>query len=173
MLYNGKLIINFPASLLISSNDVIVLKKGIKGGEYSSSHEQGGHIVEEISKFIPRENEEDKIAKLMEFRQTQRKNYIMPHYERRNPLIALIGSPGMGKSTFLSHFPESEAFKRYLNGRSPIVSTVTFSNDTATSVGAEAIGIRIVYGVAVSMGILDTQSYPWKLFHNTFMSSLP
>eukprot|EP01041_Mallomonas_annulata_P012019 gene12019-25181_t len=150
-----------------------ILNKGKRNDEYSSCHAQGEYIVEEKLKFIPSESVANEIVKCMEERQ-KRRNDGQGSDKRNNPLLALIGSPGMGKSTFLTHFPESEAYKRYLNGRkSPIVSTVTFANDTATSVGVEAIGLRIIYGAAVSMGLLDAQSYPWEQFHNNFISCWP
>eukprot|EP01041_Mallomonas_annulata_P004430 gene4430-8829_t len=137
-----------------------------KYNEYSLPGANSEHIVKENSNFIPRENVADEIVQCMK----ERKRDGHGGFTYHNHLIALIGSPGMGKSTFLTHFPESEAYKRYLNGRSPIVSTVTYSN-MAPTVGVEAIGLRIIYGAAVSMGILDKQSYPWELFYNTFIST--
>eukprot|EP01041_Mallomonas_annulata_P007832 gene7832-16017_t len=158
----------------INYHNIILLKMtGIKNDEHLSFHSQGGHKIEGQMKFIPYENVANEIVKFMEKRR-KRRNDGQGGDKSNNPLLALIGSPGMGKSTFLTHFPESEAYKRYLDGRrSPIVSTVSFSNDTPTSVGVGAIGLRIIYGAAVSMGLLDVQSYPWEQFHNTFISSWP
>eukprot|EP01041_Mallomonas_annulata_P030314 gene30314-52429_t len=78
----------------------------------------------------------------------------------------------MGKSTFLCHLPESNAYKEYMNGTSPIVSIITFTNGMGSK-GADAIALRIIYGAIVSMGLMKASSYPWITFYDNFISSLP
>jgi hypothetical protein len=90
-----------------------------------------------------------------------------------NPLIALPGSPGSGKSTFLVHLPESAAYQQYLNDTdrpAAIVSTLTFNSGMTTPGEADALGLRIIYGGMCAM--LGTELFPmeWEAFMKNFMA---
>ena len=67
-----------------------------------------------------------------------------------NPLIAIPGSPGSGKSTFIVHFPESAAYKQYLQDThrpAAIVSSLTFNSAMdRKSPKINDVGLRIIYG---------------------------
>jgi hypothetical protein len=76
-----------------------------------------------------------------------------------NPLITIPGTPGIGKSTFFAHFPESEAYIDYsinysTSKKEAIVSTFTF-NSGMEYWKKDLIGLRIMYGTLVSMGLLS------------------
>ena len=80
--------------------------------------------------YIPRDIESAEVVKYMVKRQKLR--MTRNQFDKiSNPLIAVPGSPGIGKSAFLCHFPESSQYKEYINNRSlssPIVSTLTFNS---------------------------------------------
>jgi hypothetical protein len=85
-----------------------------------------------------------------------------------NPLIAVPGSPGIGKSTFLCNFPLSDAYKTYA-GPNAIVSTLSFNKGMSTFHGEkDTLGLRIVYGAAVSMGLLEANPAAWLDFGEQF-----
>lgn len=62
--------------------------------------------------------------------------------KRINPLLAIPGSKGSGKSTFLVHLPESKAFGEAFDN--PIVSTLTFNS--AMTFKRPVFGLRILFG---------------------------
>eukprot|EP01041_Mallomonas_annulata_P007129 gene7129-14502_t len=150
-------------------------QKGIEGVNYhySSLKAYGGHIVKEKLTFIPREKEANEIVECMRTRRNIHIADIVGGNDKvSNLLIAIPGCLGMGKSTFLYHFPDSNAYKEYINDSSPIVSIITFSNGMGSK-GVDAIGLRIIYGAIVSMGLMKASSYPWITFYDNFISSLP
>ena len=103
-------------------------------------------------------------------RDSRDKNPPKQYDKKKNTLIAIPGSPGSGKSTFLAHFPESVAFKCYLDHHPLIVSTLTFNS--AMNGGRDSIGLRIIFGAAISMGLFNS-SYTWLEFYTPHMNCFP
>ena len=87
-------------------------------------------IVKESIKYIERKKESNLIADLLTHRQGLRNEDPCQSMDKNiNPLIAVPGSPGSGKSTFLAHLAESAAMTTYYRERSaPIVVPVTFNS---------------------------------------------
>ena len=89
-----------------------------------------------------------------------------------NKLIALPGCPGIGKSTFMAHFPESEAYKSYVKLRSsssPIVAP--FSFNSMMNSGEPMLGLRILFGAAECMVTEETKKVRagnWIEFYTSF-----
>ena len=82
----------------------------------------GSHIVAQEFPYIGRDAEAEDVVQFMEARQGLRQSGSESLSDKaKNPLIALPGSPGVGKSTFLVHFPITAAYRRYRNETSPIV----------------------------------------------------
>ena len=129
----------------------------------------GGHIVTESFPYFPRLAEARCVVEHMKSRQTILSTEKSDD-KSRNPLIAIPGSPGIGKSTFLCHFPESDAYKEYIGlSRSPIVSTLTFNKDMNYSPNSQdAPGLRVLYGAAVSMGVLCRKGITWRDFADRY-----
>ena len=84
----------------------------------------------------------------MRQRMNARINRVNKEDKMNNPLIAIPGSPGIGKSTFLSKFPASEQYKSYQNNS--IVSTLTFNSGMESD--KNLFELRIIYGACISMG---------------------
>ena len=102
-----------------------------------------------------------------------------------NQLIAIPASPGIGKSTFLTHFPVSTAYQTYAakhhtsddtTHACPIIVPLTFNSqmgDTPTDDSA-TIGLRILYGAARPMrqngtDIHWSSQYKWSEFLDKFV----
>jgi len=89
-----------------------------------------------------------------------------------NKLIALPGCPGIGKSTFMVHFPDSDAYQGYvqeISDVSPIVSPISFNS--AMGGNGTCFGLRILYGTAACMVISGTnmkQMSTWSDFYTIF-----
>jgi len=92
----------------------------------------------------------------MRERQALRSSSNAPKDKINNQLIAVPGAPGSGKSTFLKHFPASQAYTNYIAERSSaepaIISSITFNSCMSSVVNA--LGLRILYGTLISMGYL-------------------
>ena len=127
----------------------------ISGNSFDYSWRTGGHIVDETFKYISRDVEDRCVVECMRARQALQ-NILKSDDKSRNPLIAIPGSPGIGKSTFLCHFPESDAYKEYIGfNRHPIVSILTFNKGmTHSPNNQDALGLRVLYGAAVAMGLI-------------------
>jgi hypothetical protein len=130
-------------------------------------------IVEEFIEYVERNRESDLIADLMANRQRTRKNQLKPYDKNINPLIAIPGSPGSGKSTFLAHLPGSTAMMNYYGERSlPIVVPVTFNSmmgnfykNPTTNAIEDTFGLRVIYAAAASMGLVGNTKYQlWRTF---------
>jgi broad-specificity NMP kinase len=125
-------------------------------------------------KYVARENIDVKVVELIKERQNRRMKVDISRRSDKlyNPLIAIPGSPGIGKSTFFAHFPESEAYINYSLNKSSkeaaIVSTFTFNN--GMEYRKDVIGLRIIYGTLLSMGLLSyTHKFAnFKLFLKEF-----
>ena len=106
----------------------------------------------------------------MRSRQAIRITEPNPRDKSKNPLIATPGSPGIGKSTFLSHFPDSKAYKEYVGyNQKPIVSTLTFNSNMGTlGNDRDAFGLRIIFGAALAMGLLSEEELDWEDFAEQF-----
>ena len=106
----------------------------------------------------------------MRSRQIVRNTEPNPRDKRSNPLIAIPGSPGIGKSTFLSHFPDSKAYKEYVGyNQKPIISTLTFNSNMGTLENdRDAFGLRIIFGAALAMGLLSEEELDWEDFVKRF-----
>ena len=116
---------------------------------YSSDSDCGGHIVDEVFKFIPRPIEFAQVCNYFGFRVNCRKMSKLPKDKRNNRVVAIPGSPGIGKSSFLTHFPESQEYYEYLNKVSPIVSTLTFNSGMECE--KDLFGLRILFGASRAM----------------------
>ena len=137
--------------------------------EYSS--DTGSHIVAQKFRYRPRDKEAQQVVECMKRRQLARAKNVLRAYDKiLNPLIAVPGSPGIGKSTFLAHFPESEAYKTYLGpNHSAIVSTFTFNSGMRRlSCGEDCLGLRILYGAAVGMGLQGCEDLGYVEFATRF-----
>ena len=94
------------------------------------------------------------------------------HHKTQNPLIAIPGSPGSGKSTFIVHFPESAAYKQYLKDTdrpSAIVSTLTFNSGMDSKIPKiNDVGLRIIFGSMRAMLGRELFSLSWEAFLDKF-----
>jgi len=71
----------------------------------------GSHIVDEYFSYISRDDEATNVVNLKRDRQEKRLFDAKESNDmRNNPLIVVPGNPGSGKSTFLIHFPASQAY---------------------------------------------------------------
>ena len=120
----------------------------------------------EFFEYIPREYECDEVVRYMRQRMNARKNTVNKEDKMINPLIAIPGSPGIGKSTFLSKFPASEQYKSYQNNS--IVSTLTFNSGMSS--GEDLFELRIIYGACISMGLFDNDYCDWRKFKKEFQN---
>ena len=109
-----------------------------------------------------RNNEACAVADLMAYRQKRRQDPEMPECHTNNLLTIVSGSHGIGKSIFLRTFPTSEAYKKFSNNTTPIVSIFT------TKYGVDNPFLIIVYWAAVTMGLLHEDEYTWDMFFNRF-----
>jgi hypothetical protein len=123
---------------------------------YSSSgkHEVKDVIAQEHFPYLSRPKEEE-VAQAFTDRQLDRQRGA-PKEKIIIPVIAIPGSPGSGKSTFLKNFPISQAYRSYLEsyykGRQPIVSLITFNSSWELSGNRDLniyLGLRILYGAMV------------------------
>ena len=92
----------------------------------------------------------------------------LPKDKRNNRVVAIPGSPGIGKSSFLTHFPESQEYYEYLNKVSPIVSTLTFNSGMECE--KDLFGLRILYGAAKAMGLFTAETI--ELSFDDFVKNL-
>lgn len=85
--------------------------------------------------------------------------------EKLNPIIVISGCPGIGKSSFLANFPNSDEFKNYLtdlccNDKGVIVSTLTYIGDMKSE--KDVTGLRLLFGSACCMSGVNSNS--WRKF---------
>ena len=120
-------------------------------------------------KYLPRDREANEVVKHMVERQQYRDKAEAAAGDKIvNPLIAVPGSPGIGKSSFLSYFPLSDAYKSYA-GPNAIVSTFTFNSMMCTFHGGkDTVGLGILFGAAVSMGLMEANPTAWFHFGEQF-----
>eukprot|EP01031_Cornospumella_fuschlensis_P026170 gene26170-31600_t len=157
----------------------------ISATKYNSS--MASIIVDEYFPFRDRETEARVIVKRMLERQKYRAEAKAPMDKRCNPMVFIPGSPGIGKSAFLVHFPESEAFQTYVSqlegpgatsvGRPPIVAPLTFNSAMSHHVqkGNDVIptlGLRMLYGAAASMSSPGSKVPLWEDFAEDFQQYL-
>eukprot|EP01031_Cornospumella_fuschlensis_P031091 gene31091-37574_t len=158
----------------------------VSAANYNSS--MASIIVDEYFPFRGRETEARAIAQRMLERQKSRAEAEAPVDKSCNPMVFIPGSPGTGKSAFLAHFPESEAYQTYVSqlegscaisggGGSPIVAPLTFNSDMGHFVrkGYEVIptlGLRMLYGAAVSMSSPGSKVPLWEDFAEDFQQYL-
>ena len=117
---------------------------------YSAERDRGGHIVAEHLDYAPRTEDDAKVVSHMKERRSRRKKANGPNDKSYNRLIAIPGSPGSGKSTFLARFPMSNAWREFV-GADPIVATLTWNSDMALE--PVSLGLRMLYGAVRGMGI--------------------
>ena len=83
---------------------------------------------------VPRNFEAERIVSIIEGRQSSWSpdDRYSGRDKEANPLITIPGSPGIGKSRFLLEFPDSAAYKAYIQEFSPesesIVAPFTFNS---------------------------------------------
>jgi hypothetical protein len=103
-----------------------------------------------------RDKEAEEAAGLLSVRQ-ERRMLGSPTTKECNPLLSIPGSPGVGKRSFLKHFPCSLAFYNYCtkmkDTATPIVAPVKFSG-MQSSCYREGIvfGLRTIYAASRCMG---------------------
>jgi len=134
--------------------------------EYSSKNHH--HFVNEYLPYRRRTFEENKVVRCMMKRQTLRKQEYTSTDKMNNALIAIPGSPGIGKSSFLAHLPESEIFQNYSSSSRVIVSPFTFTNDMSDF--NSSLSLRIIFGAIQGMSGSDIQytNATWGNFHAVF-----
>jgi hypothetical protein len=119
-----------------------------------------GHVVEQSFKYVERKQTSE-IVKLFQVRVEKRRSLTThnPKDKIINPLIAIPGAPGIGKSTFLVNFPLSDQYqsfcKRFSSGDvGPIVSTLTFNSgmDEFNKIHND-FPLRILYGAVRAMEV--------------------
>jgi len=139
--------------------------------KYSALSKHGGHIVNEgFDYYVDRQSDCEAIIHAMKCRKLNRIAFNNSEDLRRkmdkkmNPLIALPGAPGSGKSTFLVHLPLSKEYSEYCGEAvDPVVSTLTFNGGmfetSANHIGI--LGLRIFYGAMIGMGAIEWESLTW------------
>jgi hypothetical protein len=137
---------------------------GLDHCSYDASSLRGGHIVLQSFPYEERNSETNNVCLFMERRQKDRRGE--PSRDKmNNPIIAISGSPGCGKSTFLANFPMSSQYLAYTNSKNAgesVVSTMTF-NSSMDGFGV-VFGLRIIYGCIISMGFLLFSSSDFMAF---------
>lgn len=115
-----------------------------KQASYSPTPERGAHIASQRFAFQGREQEAARVIenwdKRREFRASD---------EIRNPLVAVSGSRGAGRSVFLVHFPCFPVFTASFSN--PIVCTMTFTQRMRCFGEKNLFGLRIIYGTLKAM----------------------
>jgi len=111
-------------------------------------------LAEERLTYIPRSREASDVVTYMKYRLNKRDMTSgLPSDKLNNPIIAVPGCPGIGKSTFLQHFPSSDEYKNYVasvssnNSTDVIVVQITFIGNAIASVN---LGLQILYGATGS-----------------------
>jgi len=102
-----------------------------------------------LSPYFPYEERPEAAVVVSHFRNRQelRQGAKAPMDKRRNPLIAIPGSKGAGKSAFLVHLSDCKEFQETFDN--PIVSTVTFN--CAMTFARPVFGLRIIFGALRAM----------------------
>lgn len=133
------------------------------------------HVVSEHFKYEPRVHEENAVCELMHTRFQMRRNTSSPDDKMYNPLIAIPGSPGSGKSTFLANFANSKCYKSMLKMRypgvddpQPIVALYSFAG---MEIREPELGLRILHGALASMGVWGNQPKRYGNFCDELLSS--
>lgn len=125
---------------------------------------------------MSRDNNCERAVRLMQERQRLRTvhstNSIAARDKSSNRLIALPGCKGIGKSTFMAHFPESPEFTNYVIQRSkesPIVAPLSFNS--AMNGGGSMLGLRILYGALASMvtNSVSQSMISWTDFYGSLL----
>jgi hypothetical protein len=103
-----------------------------------------------------RDKEAEEAAGLLSARQ-ERRILGSPTTKEGNPLLSIPGSSGVGKRSFLKHFPCSLAFYNYCakmkDTATPIVAPVKFSGMQSSSYREGiALGLRTIYAACRCMG---------------------
>lgn len=124
-------------------------------------------MVKEYFPYFEREEESKVIVDLMIKRQKDRQCPLKQD-KMNNPLIAMPGSPGSGKSTFLIHFPQSAYYRKYA-GNNAIVCPLTF-NGAMSSSPILAFGVRILYGACMTIGVEYVKNRSFEDFVKDFQS---
>lgn len=141
----------------------------MKTAAYSSSF---AAISDEHLPYVDRPGDSARVISLMRARRRKRKLDLRKRGadKSRNRLIAVPGCPGIGKSTFLAHFPESVAFSEYINDikASPIIASLSFNS--VMGGGGTSFGLRILFGAAACMVNSKVSSdFPlWNDFFDDF-----
>ena len=75
-----------------------------------------------------------KIVKLIIIIIIEREKSLVKGDKQNNPLISISGAPGIGKSTFLTHFPESKEYQDYCRKKGVKTTTTTTITTTTTKI---------------------------------------
>ena len=116
-------------------------------------------------------NRELESSNLVDFLAKRRACAQAVHDKTKNTLNAIPGSPGIGKSAFLAHFPESSAYLSYLKAHncrnSPLVIPVTFNSPMNGE--NNAFALRMMYGAYFVMSGTNVVNFPsWSTFFKEF-----
>ena len=146
--------------------------------KYCATPDRTSHVVHQFLDYHERPNEAKRVCAFFAERQKNRKtNSVGASDKRCNPLVAIPGSPGSGKSTFLVNFPDSKEYHEYVrdyygntaiedgSNISAIVSSFTFNS----AMGGDriAVGLRMLFGALKSMGIPIGEKR-WSNFYVAF-----
>jgi len=120
-------------------------------GECHYDSKRSQHILQQYFVYEQRPEAATVISHFRD-RQDNRATSDNPNDKRVNPLVAIPGSKGSGKSAFLVNFPDSKECQETFGN--PIVSTLTF-NSAMTLLGRPVFGLRIIFGALRGMTSLD------------------
>jgi len=122
--------------------------------EYNSSMQV---IVDEFFKYEEREVESTLVVNDFKRRQKERSASTKKANKSINPVVAIPGAPGSGKSTFLAHFPDSKEYLKYCKTQPPIVAPLSFNGAmTEYLLISHTFGLRILFGAAMAMRSSET-----------------
>ena len=148
-----------------------------EASSFDYSADNGGQVVDQGIAFnaASRESEAGDVVNDMRKRNQNRANRADKQTagdKKNNPLIALPGSLGSGKSTFVVHFPVSATYKQYFkdtNRPAAIVSTLTFNSGMDSKRPKKNdVGLRIIFGCMRAMLGLELFPMTWEAFLKKF-----
>jgi hypothetical protein len=93
--------------------------------DFNFSPVRCNHIVQENLPYKNRSIENINIVSLFEYRYQNRNR---SSDKNKNRLTSIPGSPGSGKSTFLTHFPESVEYKNYIVNRNKNLDPIVYQS---------------------------------------------
>lgn len=127
-------------------------------GRLTSYDLSGQLIVREHFDYMERLTESKLVVNSFLTRQHDRSHRNTSADKSINRLVAIPAAPGLGKSTFLVHFPNSKCYQEYCGNIPPIVAPVSFNGvmtechfNSVTETPTPTFGLRILFGAATTM----------------------